>query len=249
MDLPPVLLHQPLSCPPQDLSPEGVAQWNSGAKERPQSAPTSTRIHEDHEIPDSSMNGPGDAKDLAEYRNGIAIIDEDTLEDISQSCLSPMDSSNSQDNRCEIIYDNMSTVRESVSHFEKMISSESHKCSILDVEDRSMEEKHDVVSNKHDDTFESDQVFNGVVDDASDEGLGDISSENDSGSPQPNEDSKDEKKLEIVKCAKNFDKNQQFLDLSAENEIVNSNKQQAERKMSSPADDRLPSRMPFETPL
>jgi len=215
MDLPSALMHQPMSCPTQDLSPDGLAQWNSGAKERPQSAPTSVRIQEDD---DSSMNGLGDVNE--EYENGM------------------IDLANSQNKRCEIIYDNMSTVRQSVSHFEKMISSESRKTSIIDVEEKEADSTETVTSY---------DIFNGAVDDASDEGLGDISSENDSGSPQPNQDNKEEKEVEIFKCAKKFDKTQPFLDLSADNDIVNN--KQKEQKLSSPAEERLPSRMPFETPL
>jgi phosphatidate phosphatase PAH1 len=98
------------------------------------------------------------------------------------------------------------------------------------------------------------EKFNEVVDDASDEGLGDISSENESGSPQPGEERRKlsdhflEQNKNMIKCANKFDPTNPFLDLNIE-ETKMLQDAKIPTSPSDKKDNRVPSMMPFETPL
>jgi hypothetical protein len=121
--------------------------------------------------------------------------------------------------------------------------------------------KNEKVNRVSDDSGDDDSLekFNEVVDDASDEGLGDISSENESGSPQPGEERRKlsdhflEQNKNMIKCANKFDPAHQYLDLNLEEKKMLTGHQglsiQNAKIPSSPSDNRVPSMMPFETPL
>ena len=83
------------------------------------------------------------------------------------------------------------------------------------------------------------EKFNGlnIHYDASDEGLGDISSENESLSPQPDELRK--KLCDNFECANNIDKS----------DLCDHLRSDYVKKHSISVDNRVPSRILFETPL
>jgi hypothetical protein len=128
----------------------------------------------------------------------------------------------------------------------------------LVVRDSDNEDEIDVkkIDKDSDDSGDEDSLekFNEVIDDASDEGLGDISSENESGSPQPGEERRKlsdhflEQNKNMIKCANKFDPTHPFLDLNIE-ETKMLQDAKIPTSPSDKKDNRVPSMMPFETPL
>lgn len=128
----------------------------------------------------------------------------------------------------------------------------------LIVRDSDNEDEIDVkkIDKDSDESGDEDSLekFNEVVDDASDEGLGDISSENESVSPQPGEERRKlsdhflEQNKNMIKCANKFDPSHPFLDLNIE-ETKMLQDAKIPTSPSDKKDNRVPSMMPFETPL
>lgn len=280
LELPPVELRRT----PHQLSLDNSSSHNQrecedNQNKRPKSAPATGHQEEGGDKIDKEKDDVHDLADESEEEKSCHSCTTDfwTSADPCQSC------QDNVDQRCEIIVSNTASVKDSIDYFEKVlgdkINVENNKdvtededsltqmgkveaenpvnyenvptsgdIEMVNGDDNTRDELEDV------DSFEK---FDGAdADDASDEGLGDISS---SESPQPSDDTKTllDKSLEEVKTeinyTNNFDKNKQFLDLTnKDNEVINGvtkvNNNNSNNNRS-PADERVPSRLPYETTL